>query len=681
MSMPTDISSNDVGSAVAFEFTGTPPYTVFYTEQKKGSPAIKQQHVFRGAGGELVLKPEREGKYTYTFSSLNDARYTDIPINYPAIHQVVRPPASVILTGSKHRQLFHCSPDEVGIELDVQGNDPLKLQYRTNWAGQSMNTTVPIKSGKQVLSVPVPKELHSWTGASGRFVITLVSVEDSNGCVKRLQSQQIDVDIDRHTPSARFAASERVTIKEGSQVNAALRFTGNGPWTLEYTLDGKPQPAFKTRESNSQLQLKQKGLYVLTSVRDAHCPGDIDEFDSKYSVDFLPKPVASLAESSFIKSVGGGKYRTSGVCSGQEEGAAISFEGASPFAISYKGYVDNSGGQTSVLNSAQNTGVLHLASEKPGTYLYKFFRLTDSNYEDTKVDFSLEHTVHGRPSGVFSRQNTLNLCRDTKLDTNAKLKLTGQPPFTVTLGVRRPASAELVEHTVQVSGREWDVELDETVAAVGRYEVVLLEVTDASGCPYAPASTDSIATPVDVVETARVVPLSKDQDVCVGQTLNFELQGKSPWLVEYEWQGRRYEVTSTSARFTREAEKPGVFQIHSVALKDRRGAAQCKRTLDGLTKTVHPLPSVRIQDGTQHLHEGDQPAIFGVKFQGTPPFTFTYVRFEMSNGKKKVEETLTISEIWENEYWISSSTPGDYEVTSIADKYCRFPPLGAREDV
>jgi len=180
---------------------------------------------------------------------------------------------------------------------------------------------------------------------------------------------------------------------------------------------------------------------------------------------------------------------------------------------------------------------------------------------------------------------------------------------------------------------------------------------------------------VEVVESARIVPVSKAEDLCVGDTLDFLLQGKAPWVIEYEWLGRQHKVTSSASRFSRYAEEPGEFAIRSVALKDN----QCKRQISHLVRQVHPLPSVKIQDGLDSLREGDDPAVFALNLYGTPPFSFTYTRSETFNNRPRVVETQTITDIWEEQYAISSSSPGDYQVISVSDKFCRYPPLSRKE--
>ena len=58
-------SSMDVGITVAFDFTGTPPFTIEYTEKKGHSRATTRTETFRGFTGEVTFRPEQDGQYTY----------------------------------------------------------------------------------------------------------------------------------------------------------------------------------------------------------------------------------------------------------------------------------------------------------------------------------------------------------------------------------------------------------------------------------------------------------------------------------------------------------------------------------------------------------------------------------------------------------------------------------------
>lgn len=89
---------------------------------------------------------------------------------------------------------------------------------------------------------------------------------------------------------------------------------------------------------------------------------------------------------------------------------------------------------------------------------------------------------------------------------------------------------------------------------------------------------------------------------------------------------------------------------------------------------------------------GDQAEIV-FSLIGEPPFTFTYQRSELApkkGGPGKVLETHTVSRIMTHEYSIFSALEGRYlnvshflsshwlasgtwTVTSISDRYCRYP--------
>lgn len=66
--LPVDFaecSAMDIGVAAAFEFTGTPPFGVHWTEQRSGSKKISRSKRFDAHHGEVILQPENEGQYTY----------------------------------------------------------------------------------------------------------------------------------------------------------------------------------------------------------------------------------------------------------------------------------------------------------------------------------------------------------------------------------------------------------------------------------------------------------------------------------------------------------------------------------------------------------------------------------------------------------------------------------------
>lgn len=75
-----------------------------------------------------------------------------------------------------------------------------------------------------------------------------------------------------------------------------------------------------------------------------------------------------------------------------------------------------------------------------------------------------------------------------------------------------------------------------------------------------------------------------------------------------------------------------------------------------LTTRVHPLPRAVVgsgDDSFDDIKEGDESS-FSVDFEGTAPFSFTYVRSRGSGSKSAVKEELfTVSDITDSHVSIS----------------------------
>ncbi|KAK4690061.1 hypothetical protein P7C73_g21, partial [Tremellales sp. Uapishka_1] len=663
----------DVGATATFDFTGTPPFAIQYTEQRTGSRPQTLRKTFDSPHGQIVVRPEQEGQYTYTFTGLSDKRYSHIQLDQPPIKQTVHPLANADITNRSHRRktLFSCSGDLVDLDVEAKGSGPLKLVYVKSWGGGAKveNVTVELASGTTTLQVPVPDELTAEKGKSGKFSISLLSIEDGNGCVRKLAVQPVEVDINRQRPTARFARSENVIVTEGDQVKAQLRLTGEAPWEVTYTRDDRAEKTVKLRDANNHLTFSEKGVYRLTGIKDSSCRGDVVSSESTYEIQYKPRPSVAIVESASLRNQNG-VYKHVGLCSGEEDQVALKFDGQPPFEVRYHYTVDGKTSKHS-LKSPTNTGILHLGTE-PGSHRYAISELGDGNYPSSTSSLTIEHQVNQRPSASFVKQNSKTLCLDQVLQSDAKIRSVGQPPFAVDLSIRKTATNNISRTTIVSEKSEWTLDLEKqgiAVNQVGKYEVAILAVRDESGCDFIVHEGDKLTTTIDVVETARIMAVDQNHDLCVGDTLDFILQGKAPWAIDYIWAGRELVAKSSVPRFTRYAEKEGVFEVVSVA----HASNQCKRQVNGLVRQIHPLPSVKIQEGLDSLREGDEPAVFAVSFTGTPPFAFTFTRSEIVGSKPRIMETQTITDIMEDSYTISSSTPGDYQVKWISDKYCQYP--------
>lgn len=144
----------------------------------------------------------------------------------------------------------------------------------------------------------------------------------------------------------------------------------------------------------------------------------------------------------------------------------------------------------------------------------------------------LENEVFSRPSVSFIKSNLKPICLDSPIKGESKLKLHGKTPFKLEVSVRRPASSLVKTFELDIDSSEWNLDLPYIVKEVGRYEIQIIGLKDSSGCDWVVGDHDVLTTVVEVVESARIVPVSNEVDLCVGDTLDFLLQGKAPWTVE-----------------------------------------------------------------------------------------------------------------------------------------------------
>jgi nucleoporin POM152 len=187
------------------------------------------------------------------------------------------------------------------------------------------NKTINIEAGRSKLGIVVPRELNSESGASGKLSVTLLSIQDGDGRVRKLPAPTVEVDIHRQKPTVRFAKAGRLVITEGDSAQAPLRLTGDAPWEVTYSLNGGKSKKVNLRDANNHLTLNDAGIYRVVEVRDANCPGTV-AMDDTFEIAYKPRPKVEIVESSAISLVGG-TYRHKGFCTGGEDQVALRFNG------------------------------------------------------------------------------------------------------------------------------------------------------------------------------------------------------------------------------------------------------------------------------------------------------------------------------------------------------------------
>lgn len=352
--------------------------------------------------------------------------------------------------------------------------------------------------------------------------------------------------------------------------------------------------------------------------------------------------------------------------------------GAPPFAAWYDvhrhGKPDGAS-KEKTLQAVQPATSLSLFTTEAGVHEYEISGLSDSIYTSRSrhglVDahrsggIRLRQEVFSRPTGSLKPVSKSSFCVSESLASSGsrgvRLELTGQAPFDVELEVVDESTKVPARFPVRVDSASTLVELPHVFRTPGSHTVSLRKVVDANGCERLFERFGPSSATVEVAETASIAAVSQKAHHCVGDTLDFVLQGSPPWTVRYEFEGKKSSATVSTSVFSRLAKEPGLFRITGVSHQ----LDQCTTRIDSVSKLVRAVPTVRMSSGAnvvQDLREGDQTEIT-FEFTGEPPFTFTYARETPGGGK--VLESHTVTGIMEKRYSIYAREEGTWKVTYV----------------
>jgi nucleoporin POM152 len=310
-------------------------------------------------------------------------------------------------------------------------------------------------------------------------------------------------------------------------------------------------------------------------------------------------------------------------------------------------------------------------------------KLADGRYDHSKKHFSpvtIQQTVYSRPGARFDKPGkTYSYCsRESEGEEVIPITLEGIAPFYLEVEIKHQGTPkpEISVHK-NILTTKYDLKIEHRKMHLGHSSISIRKVRDARGCTLKPLPSGP-RVQISVHDAPTATPLEDRQDFCVGERLSFALGGQVPFTVYYTFEGKERKASNPGTTFRRLAELPGSFTITGL----RDSASECRASLS-LTKTIHPIPSVRLSGGQVSevdIHEGGGTDL-EFTFAGTPPFEFTYTRSTNANKgrKSKVLEIKTeVSQ--EMELSIPVQEEGTYEVVSIKDRWCSFARTGEGHD-
>ncbi|KAJ7925924.1 hypothetical protein B0H13DRAFT_1973892 [Mycena leptocephala] len=679
--------SGDTGVSASLVLHGTPPFQVYYSVQRDAEPPRETPKTF----------PTSPGHYKFTFAYISDANYRRVELNGPSIDQAIHPLASAAFAGPPKRMLSSCAGSLVDIDVELRGTGPWNLEVRVvSPTGSETLQIRDIKTAKKTLQIPIPARVDR---DGGTFDVDLVSIEDVYECKRPVSVPGISVNVRRVKPTAKFYG-ESLTVLEQERASLPLRLTGDGPWRLKYRRDESDTvQSAVLNTANDYLHVVDAGVYQILDVTDSQCPGFVVAEASTFRVDWIPRPSAKLSADTAAAATYeayNGSHILSPICENMDAHIDLDLTGRPPFQIMYNIAQNNENGGTKLLgqptfNSIQPRTRFELQTSNPGRVYYEVKQIGDAVYPLSKHKNAViprsqrllfEQQVNMRPSARFRTRNRMAYCLtdafvvQDPLSLDGLILFEGTPPFRLGLSIKNYGTSHVETMTIETFESSWKIDIPSyEFKSIGPHLVVLESVSDASSCPQAPLDPLSSSVWVDVAETAAIIPFDRREHYCVGDVSQFQLEGVPPWTIGYNINGKAHSEEAKVSPFSLIQQQPGEFTITSIAHQQK----MCKAVVTDLRLHVHPVPSAQVGHGKriyQDIHEGDQAEIVFTLI-GDPPFTFTYQRAEPApkkGGKPgKVLETHTVSRVTTQEYSIFSAMEGTWTVTSISDRYCRYP--------
>lgn len=701
-----DKCAGPVGVKALAELSGAPPFRVKYHVKRQGKPTEEYEQRIERTREEIEFRPTTEGEVTYTFRSLSDANYKDMPLDGPTFTQILHPIASASIEGAQHGKtpvvtVHSCEGNLAKAKVHLSGVGPFELAYaiRTS-SGELLETrrVKDIKTSPHPLDIQVPQDVAE---RGGPLTVSLLSVRDDKGCERPLTMPDLVIDVRRTKPTVAFVEPRESTMLEGSEAKLPLRLAGDGPWTVKYSrpLDKLPPTEVRFNRPDANLIVNKPGVYRIVEVRDAHCPGVIVPERGVHMVYSKPRPLAYFETGTM--STRKGIIQRPPVCAGTPDETDLRLQGHYPISITYRHRFPAGETREHTFSSAQNVTSFRLSTDVEGKHTYELERVGDIVYApavlaspSSSMIHRLEQMVYPLPTATYAaspQSKRVSLCLGESIsgdDRRAMLptvSLGGTPPFTLEFAIKDAMGAirkQLVRRGITTHEYKLDVDASEfRFDNTGKWGVELTRVVDGNGCERAVGGATEAETraayrrtlDVEIAEAANISPVGTRDDYCVGESIEFVLQGSPPWSVTYDFEGHKSRATVKTRTFSRVAERQGVMRIEAVSHQQNKCSTPVASG-GGMVKTIHDLPYVHIREGSHYiedLQEGNQAEII-FKLKGDPPFSFTYQRKQAVDrySRPQVLETHTVAGIQGHTYTITTSEEGTWSVIWLQDKWC-----------
>lgn len=525
---------------------------------------------------------------------------------------VVQAPTATLTSGNN----TICAGESQDLEVTFAGgNGTYTFVYRVNGVNQPPITTT---GSSYTITVSPPASPTAYT-------YTLASVT-SNGCTGTVSgSYSLTV---KASPQATLTGGG-VTVCAGQSVNLTIDFTGAGPYTVNYTANGDPQPTITTSNDPYIFNVAPSTTttYELTDVTAGGCPGTVQGI---VTVTVNPSPTATLVSD------------TIALCNGGSDTLVINFTGPGPYTFVYA--VNNM--NQPAITTSQTT--YNLVVTPTVNSEYKLISVTGGGCPGF-VSGNYLITVGTPPSATISGDTTI--CPGTT--ASLLVDFTGTAPFTFVYtanGIR--------QDTITTSNDPYI--LNVSPSSLTAYA---LDSVSSNGCA---GNTSGLAT-VSLAPTVSAT-ISGGGQICTGGNgtqIFIDFVGIGPYTFTYTAGNVPVAtITTDSSHYVINVNPPNgtTYRLDSVS------NGVCGGTVSGQAVVSVFVPANAVLSGDQTFCDSANTTVM-IDFAGTGPFILVYTIDGVAQPPDTTEDDPYLIPV--NAY-----TTTTYELISVESPGCIGIPNG-----
>lgn len=705
-----------IGLKFNLMFVGSPKFGYVYKIYKKNKmnsfSFLEEKTGFSSTiQNEVSYVPNSVGDYKIEFVSVSDENYSDgIKLDASKltfeITTNIKPEAKIVNKQKFKPQNRHakdlCLNDKTSFDVELTGQKPLSLTYRVMNAESSytyVKTIDNIETDKISISTDDFEK-------GGKYFVSLVSIKDKDSCSINLLNEQIEINVKDYVPKASFDLRSKNNyieyINRYESASVPLNLRGDEPFQVGYTVTDENtgvESSIRVVSVNSHgkqaMEFKEAGIYKLKSMKDSNCNGLIEN-DQQFIVRYKDTPTLQISNIETYKANTASLFSKKDVCIQARTYADIALQGLPPFTITYD--IESPDGKVEfnkVLNTNNDKASIAFDNNINGLYRLTIKNINDANYKTRQFlnkPLVVEQYVNALPElYIETQKNGYKTCHANLDEPSVKVtpiylksvqKLTANSRFEVQLVVTKDNSDYKKVYVLEAKpdAKLTKLMVDYSVIyknlSVGKYVVRIASVLDKlTNCKSTKISDTFFE--IDITGVSSIKLVNDHNHYCVGDTIRYKVDGIPPFNLKYKFNDKLSNVPIKNKNFVRIAEHPGELSINEL----KTNADDCvvnylkpsmQEEYDSLKVTIHEIPTVSLSNGLSSHDDifAGETSEFEIEFEGVPPFSIIYARFDESG--EKISEEFFIDEINEFTYKVETSVPGRYEPIEIRDKYCKI---------